>query len=180
MDKITHANVYGGPALAIQTVKDFTGLPINHYMEVDFEGFVKLVDIVGGVTVKLDRPINDKKGASSSGGVSNVTYIPAGKQTLNGQQALTFVRSRKFLDGDFTRIKHQQQFMIALLKKATVDQEPPEVADDRREGGRGHRHRHVRLRAARDGWGVPRGSSPKTSRPTPCPAGQDASDAAPT
>ena len=119
MDKITHANVYGGPALAIETVKDFTGLPIHHYMEVDFEGFVSLVDMVGGVTVKLKQPINDPKGASSSGGVSNVTYIPAGKQTLNGQQALTFVRSRRFPDGDFTRIKNQQKFMIALLKKAT-------------------------------------------------------------
>ena len=127
MDKITHANAYGGPALAIKTVKGFTGLPIHHYMELDFEGFVNLVDIVGGVTVTLDRPINDKKGASSSGGVSNVTYIPAGKQKLNGQQALTFVRSRKFADGDFTRIKHQQQFMIALLKKATASKNLPKL-----------------------------------------------------
>lgn len=127
MDKITHANAYGGPALTIETVKDFTGLPINHYMEVDFEGFTRVVDLVGGVTVKLDRAINDKKGASSSGGVSNVTYIPAGKQTLNGQQALTFVRSRQFADGDFTRIKHQQQFLTALIKKATSAKNLPKL-----------------------------------------------------
>lgn len=116
LDKLTHANAYGGPALAVKTVKAFTGLPINHYLEVDFEGFVSIVKIIGGVTIDVDVPINDPHG-SDTGGVSNVTYIPAGRQTLNAEQALTFVRSRAFPDGDFTRIRHQQQFLIALMKQ---------------------------------------------------------------
>ena len=68
--------------------------------------------------------------------MSNVTYIPAGKQTLNGQQALTFVRSRRFPDGDFTRIKNQQKFMIALLKKATSAKNLPKWPAIAEEAGK--------------------------------------------
>jgi len=117
LDKITHANAFGGPALVIKTVQAYTGLPINHYVELNFEGFVAAVDAVGGVTVDVERTINDRNGATT-GGVSDVTYIPAGVQTLNAEQALTFVRSRAYPDGDFTRIKNQQKFLIAFAKQA--------------------------------------------------------------
>lgn len=117
LDKITHANAYGGPALAVKTVKEYTGLPIHHFMEIDFAGFAKMVNAMGGITLNVDRAINDRNG-SNTGGVSSVTHIPAGVQHLNGQQALTFVRSRAFADGDFTRIKHQQQFLKAFVQQA--------------------------------------------------------------
>lgn len=117
LDKITHANAFGGPALAIKTVKAFTGLPISHYVEINFAGFANIVDAMGGVVINVDRAINDSHG-SDTGGVSNVTTISKGVQTLNGAQALTFVRSRAFADGDFTRIKHQQQFLKALATQA--------------------------------------------------------------
>ncbi len=112
-DKITHANAFGGPALAIKTVKRYTGLPINHYVELNFAGFADIVDALGGVTVDVDQAINDPHGANT-GGVSNVTYIPAGEQKLSGPEALTYVRARHLAGGDLTRMKHQQTFLKAL------------------------------------------------------------------
>ncbi|HAR35452.1 MAG TPA: hypothetical protein DCR87_00820 [Acidobacteria bacterium] len=103
LDKINHAHAFGGPALTIRTVKEFTGLPVNHYVTVDFEGFAALVDAVGGVTVMVDHPTRT---------------IPEGLQTLNAEQALEFVRTRSYPDGDFTRIKNQQKFLVAFLRQA--------------------------------------------------------------
>lgn len=114
LDKMGHATFFGGPALAISTVKTFTGLPVHHYVQLDFEGFTGIVDAVGGVTVNVERAINDRQAGSETG----VTRIPAGVQTLNAAQSLTFVRSRAYADGDFTRIKNQQRFLIALAKQA--------------------------------------------------------------
>lgn len=115
--KITHANAYGGPALAITTVKNYTGLPINHYIELNFAGFARIVNALGGVNIDVDVAINDKNG-SNTGGVSNVTRIAKGKQKLNGPQALTYVRARHIPGGDFARMKHQQVFLKALATQA--------------------------------------------------------------
>ncbi|MBW6468834.1 MAG: LCP family protein [Coriobacteriia bacterium] len=117
LDKMTHANAFGGPALVIKTVKEYTGLPVHHYVELNFEGFVTVVDSLGGVVVNVEREINDPSGADT-GGVSNVTHIPAGEQRLNAVEALTFVRSRAYPDGDFTRIRNQQKFLVAFAKEA--------------------------------------------------------------
>jgi LCP family protein required for cell wall assembly len=116
MDKITHANAFGGPALVIQAVKEYSGLPIHHYIEMNLEGFVEIVDTVGGVQVTLDQPIDDQAGDVGHG-LSDVTQIPAGTQVLNAEQALTFVRSRHYPDGDFTRIRNQQKFLVAFAKQ---------------------------------------------------------------
>jgi len=115
--RITNANAFGGPALAITTVKQYTGLPIDHYVELNFAGFARVVDALGGVTVVVDKAINDKHGANT-GGVSNVTRIPAGTQTLKGDAALTYVRARHISGGDFGRIAHQQVFLKALASQA--------------------------------------------------------------
>lgn len=108
--KINHASAYGGPALSIQTVKQFTGLPIHHYVQIDFEGFQQIVDAVGGVTINVDRPVMSMDGST--------TIVPAGLQNLNGEQALLFVRNRhSYASGDFARMKNQQTFLLALAKK---------------------------------------------------------------
>lgn len=125
-DKITHANAFGGPALAVSTVKEYTGLPIHHFVEIDFAGFADVVDSLGGVTLDVDAPIDDKHG-SDTGGVSGVTHISAGRQVLSGAEALTFVRSRAFSDGDFTRIRHQQQFLKALASQALAGENLPRL-----------------------------------------------------
>lgn len=120
--KINAANFYGGPALMIDTVEEFLGVPINHYMDIDFAGFIKVVDSLGGVWVDVDTAIDDPK-ASSHGEYVNGKFtgqvIEPGYQLLNGDHALTFVRSRDFPDADFTRMRHQQMFFKALADQAT-------------------------------------------------------------
>ncbi|HEY3317422.1 MAG TPA: LCP family protein [Coriobacteriia bacterium] len=112
--KINSAMQLGGATLVIRTVKEYTGLPISHYMEVDFNGFKDLVNAVGGVTVDVPERIVDSKAADHNW---RAKVVNKGVQWLDGDHALTFVRSRHFADGDFTRIKDQQIFMKALAKK---------------------------------------------------------------
>jgi LCP family protein required for cell wall assembly len=101
----------GGPALLIQTVEELTGIYIDHYLEVDFRGFLKMVDALGGVDVCLPTAVHDKDSALN---------LPAGKSHVRGTQALAFVRARKFDPaGDFGRIRRQQQFLGAMLRRAT-------------------------------------------------------------
>jgi polyisoprenyl-teichoic acid--peptidoglycan teichoic acid transferase len=102
--KINAAHAYGGAALTVQAVEDFAGVDIAHYIEVDFSGFSDIVDAVGGVTVDVpaDTVVDD-------------IALPEGTQTLNGEQALVFVRCREtYLLGDFQRTANQRQFMTAL------------------------------------------------------------------
>jgi len=105
--KINAAMAYGGPSGAVTAVSDFAGVPIAHYVELDFDGFKSIVDSLGGVT--LDVPVK-----AYYQGVS----VPAGKQTLNGIQALTFVRDRHTYGlGDFQRAANQRTFLKALAKQ---------------------------------------------------------------
>lgn len=117
VDKINAAHFYGGPSLMIETVEEFLGMPINHYMDINFTGFVKAVDSLGGVWIDVPQEIDDEKAASGS--KNRVTHIDAGYQLLNGEQALTFMRSRDYVDADFTRMKNQQAFFKALADQAT-------------------------------------------------------------
>lgn len=113
--KINAATAYGGAALAIETVKEFTGLPISHYIEIDFAGFKEIVDALGGVTVYVPERINDPEAAAY---VRSASVIEAGEQRLDGARALTFVRSRNFPTGDLQRIENQQTFLRALLNES--------------------------------------------------------------
>jgi LCP family protein required for cell wall assembly len=115
--KINSAYTYGGSALAVKTVKGFTGLKIDHYMEVNFAGFTNAVNQMGGVWINVPVAINDKRAASKS--VHQRAYkIPAGWQKLDGEHALTFVRSRKgFSDQDFSRMSDQQIFFRAVAEQ---------------------------------------------------------------
>ncbi len=110
-NKINAALGFGGPALLVQTVESVTGLNINHYMGIGFEGLVDVTNKVGGVSVCLKTAVHDQ-----NSGVN----LPAGCQTLNGTQALEFVRDRdSFASGDLQRIQDQREFLKALLSKAT-------------------------------------------------------------
>lgn len=117
-EKINSANFHGGPALAVETVEKFLDVPINHYMEIDFEGFQSIVDALGGVYIDVDVEIDDWKAASHSKH-HKASHIDAGYQLLDGEYALTYVRSRNFPDADFTRMRHQQAFFKALAKQST-------------------------------------------------------------
>jgi LCP family protein required for cell wall assembly len=112
--KINAAHAFGGSKLAVETVKQFTGLPIQHYMEVNFVGFEDAVNAMGGVWVNVPQAIDDKKAASQS--VHQRAYkISSGYQKLDGEHALTFVRSRDgYADQDISRMKAQQIFFRAV------------------------------------------------------------------
>jgi LCP family protein required for cell wall assembly len=111
MNKINAALGEGGPSLLVQTVENVTGLTINHYMGIGFEGLVDVTNKVGGVYVCLKQPVQD-----TDSGVN----LKAGCQTLNGTQALEFVRDRhSFATGDLQRIQDQRAFLKALLSKAS-------------------------------------------------------------
>ncbi|MFF6983617.1 LCP family protein [Streptomyces sp. NPDC008343] len=101
----------GGSACTIRTVERMTDIRVDHHMVVDFHGFKEMVDAVDGVEICLSKPINDKAAK---------LRLPAGKVTLNGEQALGYVRARKTLgDGsDTDRMDRQQRFLAALVHKA--------------------------------------------------------------
>ena len=107
-NKLNAAFAFGGASLLVRTVEEVTGLHIDHYAEIGFGGFASMVDAVGGVRICVAQAIND-----GNAGLN----IPAGCQTLNGAEALGYVRSRKFATGDLERVQHQRQFLAALLSK---------------------------------------------------------------
>jgi LCP family protein required for cell wall assembly len=112
--KLNWAYMYGGPTLAVQTVERATGVHVDHYLEINFLGFIKVVDALGGVTVCTNQPIDDSKSG---------LRLPAGKSTVDGKTALAYSRARYTLTGgsDLGRIDRQQQFMSAVAHKALSD-----------------------------------------------------------
>ncbi len=120
MNKLNAAYSEGGAALTIRTVEANTHVRIDHYIEINFLGFVKMVDALGGVTVCNATPINDPITHSATGYSGSGLVLPAGKSHLNGQTALEYVRAREFdpAQGDLGRIHRQQKFMAALMNKA--------------------------------------------------------------
>ena len=116
--KINSAHVYGGAAGAVEAVEGLTGLKMNHYVEMNFEGFKKAVDAVGGVWIDVPVNIDDVQADLSPG--HRAARIDAGYQRLDGEHALTFVRARhQFVDQDFSRMKNQQLFFMALADQLT-------------------------------------------------------------
>jgi LCP family protein required for cell wall assembly len=109
-NKINAAFAFGGPVLLAKTVQNATGLYINHYMGIGFGGLVSVVNAVGGVHMCLPGPMVDPKAG---------LHLKAGCQTLNGDQALGFVRTRNFAESDLQREQDQRRFIKALLSKMT-------------------------------------------------------------
>jgi LCP family protein required for cell wall assembly len=108
--KINAAFSFGGPPLLIETVESLTGVRVDHFGAIDFNGFKSMTDALGGVTVNIDRGSYDS---------ANKVQWQAGRQKLDGEKALLFVRQRYGLPGgDFDRIKRQQAFLQALAQKA--------------------------------------------------------------
>jgi LCP family protein required for cell wall assembly len=110
-DKVNAAYAFGGPALLVKTIEENLGVPINHYAEVDFAGFLKVVDAVGGVR------LCNQTGHRLDDSFANLHMAP-GCHEMNGVQALAFVRARH-IDSDFGRIGRQQQFLRAVMGKVT-------------------------------------------------------------
>ena len=124
--KINSAMQIGGPALAIRTVQQFTGLPVDHVVVVDFGSFEKLIDAIGGVTIDIPENILSNRFDCPYSTQARCRQWPGwrfdkGLQHLNGHQALIYSRIRENqlnpADTDITRGEHQQQVMQAALSK---------------------------------------------------------------
>ncbi|MFJ8634268.1 LCP family protein [Streptomyces sp. NPDC093568] len=100
----------GGSACTVRTVERLTDIRMDHHMVIDFHGFKEMVDALDGVQICLTKPIDDKAAK---------LRLPAGKVTLNGEQALGYVRARKSLGNgsDTDRMDRQQRFLAALVHK---------------------------------------------------------------
>jgi LCP family protein required for cell wall assembly len=109
--KLNQAYAQGGPKLSVRMIEQLTGVHIDHYLEVDFTSFMKTVDVIGGVPVCTARPLKD----SYSG-----LDLPVGTTTLNGGQALQYVRARH-LDpaADLGRMQRQQRFLAQVIRRIT-------------------------------------------------------------
>ena len=117
--KINAAYSVGGPALALKTIKRFTGIKINHIIIVNLANFPKFIDAVGGITVKTDRVCSKISGGTANGGFT--LNLSPGTHTLNGEQALILARTRENLcnpaENDLTREGRQQQILNAIKSK---------------------------------------------------------------
>lgn len=100
----------GGPGCTVKAIEEMSGLDINNFMMVDFRGFKRIVDAVGGVEICLEKPVDDPLSGLK---------LSKGKHTVEGEEALAFVRARKTLgDGsDTSRIRRQQAFLSSLMRK---------------------------------------------------------------
>ncbi|MFD2615823.1 LCP family protein [Terrilactibacillus laevilacticus] len=122
MTKITHAHYYGdlngdkGADYTIATVEHLFNIPVDYYVQVDFKAFTKIVNALDGVEVNV--PV--KLVTQNSKDKKNAIVLNPGKQTLNGEQALAFVRNRKSAGagGDFGRGKRQMALIKAILHKS--------------------------------------------------------------
>ncbi|MEV8630001.1 LCP family protein [Streptomyces sp. NBC_01268] len=110
--KLNAAYAMDGPELLVRTVEFNTGLRIDHYAEIGFAGFANIVDALGGVELNIEKGFKDKKSGAD---------FQSGTQTLNGEQALAFVRTRyAFAESDLARTKNQQKFLSALANQAAT------------------------------------------------------------
>ena len=109
--KINAAHKWGGPALTAQTVQENFGIPTDQYVALDFAGFEKAIDILGGVDLVVDK----KMDYDDNWGHLHIHLRP-GLQHLNGQQAMGFVRFRH-ADSDLVRVQRQQTLLVALKGK---------------------------------------------------------------
>jgi LCP family protein required for cell wall assembly len=105
----------GGAQLAKDTVSSFIGQPVQYYARINFRGFVELVDMIGGVDVVVENTIYDDKYPTDDY-QTQVFYLEAGTQHLDGETALKYVRTRN-VDDDYGRAGRQQQVIRAVVDK---------------------------------------------------------------
>jgi LCP family protein required for cell wall assembly len=107
--RINSAIGTGGPALLVATVEKLTNIRIDHYVQIDFVGFKRMVDKLGGVNICLTKSVDDPK---------SQLHLTAGRHHVNGKTALAFARDRhSFAGQDLDRIKHQQQLIGSMIHK---------------------------------------------------------------
>lgn len=114
-NRINTAHFFGGPLLAKQTVASEFGVPLHYYVKLNFNGFVSLIDAMGGITVDVPEPLHDENYPTPDYGVTTID-IPAGVQQMDGATALIYARSR-YSTSDFDRGRRQQEIIAAVRAK---------------------------------------------------------------
>ncbi|MFC5924733.1 LCP family protein [Micromonospora vulcania] len=110
--KVNAAYAWGGVPLMVQTVESFTGVRVDHVALIDFAGFKEIIDALGGIEVNSEKSFTSIHPPFRT--------FKQGVQKLDGEAALDYSRQRKqFADGDFARIRHQQQVIRAIIDKAS-------------------------------------------------------------
>jgi LCP family protein required for cell wall assembly len=120
-NRVNAAFVFGGPDLLVKTIQENFDIPIHHYVEIDFGGFARVVDALGGIEKTFDNPARDKKSGLN---------VEAGTQVMNGETALAYARSRSYqelIDGswksvdgsDIGRTHRQQEVLLLMFDQAT-------------------------------------------------------------
>ncbi|MFE5324261.1 LCP family protein [Paenibacillus sp. NPDC056579] len=113
-DRINSALALGGPNLAMRTVGDLLGIPIQYYVYTDFKGFIALVDAIDGIDIEVEK---DMKYSDSEDGHEYDINLKKGMQHLNGKTALQYVRFRHDALSDFARTERQRKFIQAVAEK---------------------------------------------------------------
>jgi len=106
----------GGAGLTIRTIEANLGIPVSHFAQIDFDGFVKMINTVGGVSLDVPYPIKDDQYPADNFRYQRV-YFPSGWQHLDGEATLQYARTRH-QDGDQRRSERQQQVLLALRDQA--------------------------------------------------------------
>lgn len=108
-DKVNHALQFGGIRLLRESVEAFTGLTVDRYVMVDFQGFAGLIDAIGGIEYEVEHDLYGPDGR---------VWLKAGRQHLDGRTALRLVRHRyREPRGDLSRVERQQRFLLALARR---------------------------------------------------------------
>lgn len=112
--RIAETQLQGGDAALIKAVSNFSDVPISHLIKTDQEGFVSLIDSVGGIDVDVSEEVDDPE--------AGPLYIPQGQQTLDGEAALVFCRATNLVGEKEARSENQQKVVFALAKKVMEEQ----------------------------------------------------------
>lgn len=111
-DKIAHAHAFGGTTGTIDTVENMLDIPVDYYVKLNFDSFVDVVESLGGIEVDVPYEFTE----SDSNDKKDAIHLMPGEQTLNGEEALAFARTRK-QDNDIERGKRQQEVIKSIADK---------------------------------------------------------------
>ncbi|RKP51334.1 LytR family transcriptional regulator [Cohnella endophytica] len=112
-DKITHAYAFGGPEMAVNSVEKLLDAKVDHYASINFQGFVKVVDTLGGIPLPIGKDIVNK------GADHEKFTVKANKDSYSGVEALNYVRYREDAGGDMSRTERNRAFLEALVHKTS-------------------------------------------------------------
>jgi LCP family protein required for cell wall assembly len=113
-NKINHAHASGGSKATMETVEELFDVPVDYYVKLNFKAFMEVVDSLDGVKVNVPYEMYEKNSKDEH----NAIHLEKGVQTLNGEEALAFARTRK-QDSDIYRGQRQQEVMKAIVNKAS-------------------------------------------------------------